>query len=381
MESTDWDLFRAATDSLDEYTDTVTSYIHFCEDSIIPTRTRVIYNNDKPWFTAKLRQLRKAKESAFREGDRSGYKAAKYQFRKELKAAKSRHRERLQEQFGNNDTASVWRGLREITNYKPKAPPCADDHKLADDLNLFFSRFDAAPDTSPSPTPHYSNDPPISPAPSLTIAAKEIKQLFLRLHPRKAPGPDHVSPATLRHCPSELTPVFTDIFNSSLQSCHVPACFKSSIIVPVPKKPRITGLNDYRPVALTSVVMKSFERLVLSHLKSLTSPLLDPLQFAYRANRSVDDAINLALHHILQHLDSPGTYARVLFVDFSSAFNTILPSLLQDKLSQLNVPDSTCRWIIDFLTDRKQREPHRAVFFLPCSSPCTPTTAPPATTP
>uniref|UniRef100_A0AAV2KQE4 Alkylated DNA repair protein AlkB homologue 8 N-terminal domain-containing protein n=1 Tax=Knipowitschia caucasica TaxID=637954 RepID=A0AAV2KQE4_KNICA len=88
--------------------------------------------------------------------------------------------------------------------------------------------------------------------------------------------------------------------------------------------------------------MKSFERLVLSHLKSLTSPLLDPLQFAYRANRSVDDAINLALHHILQHLDSPGTYARVLFVDFSSAFNTILPSLLQDKLSQLNVPDSTC---------------------------------------
>uniref|UniRef100_A0AAV2LG33 Reverse transcriptase domain-containing protein n=1 Tax=Knipowitschia caucasica TaxID=637954 RepID=A0AAV2LG33_KNICA len=95
--------------------------------------------------------------------------------------------------------------------------------------------------------------------------------------------------------------------------------------------------------------MKSFERLVLSHLKSLTSPLLDPLQFAYRANRSVDDAINLALHHILQHLDSPGTYARVLFVDFSSAFNTILPSLLQDKLSQLNVPDSTCRWITDFL--------------------------------
>ncbi|KAK7930487.1 hypothetical protein WMY93_006882 [Mugilogobius chulae] len=71
-------------------------------------------------------------------------------------------------------------------------------------------------------------------------------------------------------------------------------------------------------------------------IKSFTSPLPDPLQFAYRANRSVDDAINLALHFILQHLDSPGTYARILFVDFSSAFNTILPALLQDKLSQLN---------------------------------------------
>ncbi|KAK3562609.1 hypothetical protein QTP86_002090 [Hemibagrus guttatus] len=143
------------------------------------------------------------------------------------------------------------------------------------------------------------------------------------------------------------------IFNTSLETCHVPACFKTSAIVPVPKKTKITGLNDYRPVALTSVVM-SFERLVLSYLKDITDPLLDPLQFAYRANRSVDNAVNMALHFILQHLDSPGSYARILFVDFSSAFNTIIPALLRDKLFQLNVPDSMCSWITDFLTDRRQ---------------------------
>ena len=56
----------------------------------------------------------------------------------------------------------------------------------------------------------------------------------------------------------------------------------------------------------------------------------------------------------MQCLDSSGTYARILFVDFSSAFNTIIPALLQDKLSQLSVPDSTCRWITDFLSDRRQ---------------------------
>ena len=81
---------------------------------------------------------------------------------------------------------------------------------------------------------------------------------------------------------------------------------------------------------------------------------LDPPQFAYRANRSVDDAVNMGLLFILQHLDSPGTYARILFVDFSSAFNTIAPAL-QDKLTQLSVPEPTCRWITDFLSDRKQR--------------------------
>ncbi|KAK3566698.1 hypothetical protein QTP86_004250 [Hemibagrus guttatus] len=97
--------------------------------------------------------------------------------------------------------------------------------------------------------------------------------------------------------------------------------------------------------------MKTFEHLVLSYLKHITDPLLDPLQFTYRANRSVDDAVNMALQFILQHLDSPGSYARILFVDFSSAFNTIIPALFRDKLFQLNVPNSMCSWITDFLTD------------------------------
>ncbi len=140
----------------------------------------------------------------------------------------------------------------------------------------------------------------------------------------------------------------------SLELCEVPCCFKRSTNIPVPKKPKITGLNDYRPVALTSVVMKSLEILVLAYLKDITRPLLDPLQFAYRANRSVDDAVNMGLHYILQHLDKPGNYARILFVDFSSAFNTIMPDLLSNKLTQLSVPTSICQWITSFLTDRQQ---------------------------
>ncbi len=100
--------------------------------------------------------------------------------------------------------------------------------------------------------------------------------------------------------------------------------------------------------------MKAFEKLVLAHLKDITGPLLDPLQFAYRANRSVDDAVNMGLHYVLQHLDRPGTYVRILFVDFCSAFNTIIQNLLQPKLTQLSVHTSVCQWITSFLTDRQQ---------------------------
>ena len=51
-------------------------------------------------------------------------------------------------------------------------------------------------------------------------------------------------------------------------------------IDPVPKKAKIMDLNDYRPVALTSVIMKCFERLVKDHITATLPATLDPLQFA-----------------------------------------------------------------------------------------------------
>ena len=100
--------------------------------------------------------------------------------------------------------------------------------------------------------------------------------------------------------------------------------------------------------------MKTFERLVLQFLKSIIDPLLDQFQFAYRNNKSVDDAVALGLFYVLQHLDSPNTYVRILFVGFSYVFNTIIPSKLVDKIQGLGVPQSTCLWILDFLLNRPQ---------------------------
>ena len=66
-------------------------------------------------------------------------------------------------------------------------------------------------------------------------------------------------------------------------------------IVPVPKKAKVTELNDYHPVALPSVIMKGFERLVKDHITSTLPDTLDPLQFTYHTNRSTDDAIAITL--------------------------------------------------------------------------------------
>ena len=69
------------------------------------------------------------------------------------------------------------------------------------------------------------------------------------------------------------------------------------------KNTKVTCLNDYLPIALTSVAMKCFERLVMAHINTIIQETPDPLQFAYRPNRSTDDAISIALQTALSHLD------------------------------------------------------------------------------
>ncbi len=89
FELTDWSVFEAAATDLDELTDTVTSYISFCEDMCVPTRTYLTFNNDKPWFSTKLKQLRLAKEDAYRSGEKALYKQDKYTLNREIRVAKN----------------------------------------------------------------------------------------------------------------------------------------------------------------------------------------------------------------------------------------------------------------------------------------------------
>ncbi len=197
----------------------------------------------------------------------------------------------------------MWKGLKDITNYKTPSSSTVDNQQQADNLNEFYCRFEKTPYNRPNTQPLTPPATPLSPTLAIQISEDEVCQVLGKQKMKKAPGPD---------CADQLAPIFTKIFNRSLELCEVPSCFNRSTIIFIPKKPKITGLNDYRPV-----VMRSFEKLALAHLKDITGPSLDALQFAYRANRSVEDTVNMGLHYVLQHLDRPGTYVRILFVDFS----------------------------------------------------------------
>ena len=135
-----------------------------------------------------------------------------------------------------------------------------------------------------------------------------------------------------------------DLFSASLHQHTVPLCFKAATIIPVPKKTKVKALNDYCPVALTSVVVKVLERLtVVTHLKHVTNSNMDPLQFAYRDNRYTDDAVALALHFGVSEHTCTHPVRRLQFrVQHGHLTETVWQAA------------SMCYWIHDFLLQRSK---------------------------
>lgn len=119
--------------------------------------------------------------------------------------------------------------------------------------------------------------------------------------------------------------------------------------MPVTKKPYISGMNDYRPVALTLVLTQStkqcFELLVRSHITAVLTASLHPHQFAYEVTKSTEDAIARALYSMLSHLEGQRSYVRMLFLAYSSTFNIVLPHKLVVKLRDFGLPHSIWKWI------------------------------------
>ena len=107
-------------------------------------------------------------------------------------------------------------------------------------------------------------------------------------------------------------------------------------------------------MALTNHITKTLERLLLEQLRPMVRPFTDPLQFAYQPRLGVEDGIIYLLNRVYTHLDKPASTVRVMFFDFSSAFNTIRPALLGEKIAAIQVEAPIVSWIADYLMGRPQ---------------------------
>ncbi|XP_059819192.1 uncharacterized protein LOC132390609 [Hypanus sabinus] len=348
---TDWDIFKTAASYDDhtdiEYAETVISYIAKCMEDVTVIKTFTARGYKKPWMTTEVRSLLKARDTAHRSGDRCALHSARTALSLGIRKAKRAYAGKIHGHFcDTGDTRRMWQGIKALADYKIRQKTDDSDASLPSRLNKFFVCFRAPNTTARGRASPFL--PSNQPAP--IIDSEQTR----RVNPGKAGGPDNIPGRVLKECADALADVLTDIFNISLSQATVPRCFKTSTIIPVAKKSAVACLNDYRPVALTPVVMKCFERLVKPHITASLPSSLDPLQFAYRPNRSTEDAISTTLRTVLSHLDNKGTCARILYLDFSSAFNTIIPQRLVGKLSLLGLNAAMCHWILGCLTERPQ---------------------------
>ena len=70
--------------------------------------------------------------------------------------------------------------------------------------------------------------------------------------------------------------------------------------------------------------------------------------------RSTTHALTSMLHLWSELLDH-GESVRILFVDYSKAFDHIDHTLLLNKLISFGIPNFIVKWIYSFLCERKQR--------------------------
>ncbi len=353
-------MFRASSSDVSEFTEVALSFVNTLNEQATETVTIKTFSNQKPWVDRTICDAVNHRTAAYNAGILSGnmseYKASCYALRRAVRAAKLRYSERIESHFQLNDSRRMWQGLKIIcSSGNNSSVEVRADPLLAEELNTFYGRFEcnggAILPNNASASSRQSSDQVI------TMSEDDVRRELRRVNVRKTAGHDGITGRVLRSCADQLAGLFTSIFNESLATPFkwVPTPFKKSVIIPVPKNSKPSCLNDYRPVALTSTVMKVFERLLKKHICSSIPATLDPLQFAYRPNRSTDDAISQVLHSSLTHIDSKnGNYVRLLFIDYSSAFNTIVPTKLAVKLSDLGLKTSLCDRIQDFLTARPQ---------------------------
>ena len=274
FDCTNWDSLLDASNSTDEVVSTVTDYIKFCTGMLIPSSTKRIYPNHKPWISSELKTLLQEKRRLFATGQLQRVKELQRTIGKKIKLCKVDYKNRLEKNFQQNNPRVAWQAMQTMTGYKSKKQMVAHSNDFVNELNNFYCRFDTHDFTAENTALECSlaNVPLTS---TVNINETDVRNVFSGLKLNKAVGPDGISNRVLKSCSHQLANVFTQIFQMTLDEGYIPEHWKMSVIVPVPKQNKATEFNDYRPVALTSNIMKCLERLITRFLTHQASSFLD----------------------------------------------------------------------------------------------------------
>ena len=184
---------------------------------------------------------------------------------------------------------------------------------------------------------------------------RKIRNLLSNINSNKACGPDLIHGKILKNCAVSLAFPLSLLFKLSYNTGVVPREWKLAHVVPVHKKGSKENIENYRPISLTSLVMKTFERILKEEILNRTSHLLDDRQHGFLRKRSCTtnmvgfcDSLALSMNDCHR--------SDVVYFDFSKAFDSVNHDLILNKLKfRYNLDGRLLKFLTNYLSGREQR--------------------------
>ena len=171
----------------------------------------------------------------------------------------------------------------------------------------------------------------------------------------KSPAADGVYSMLLQEGLEDLRLPLVQIFRASIALGHVPIAWKGSRVVFLPPTGRGGfQVKDFRPISLTSFILKVLERLVERYIRDrvLTSKPLHSGQHAFQQGCSIDTALHEAVYRIERQLEEGG-YLTGNFLNIAGAFSNTAPEVIGSEALKCGVPRQPMDWIQSMLQYRR----------------------------
>ncbi len=334
------------------------------EDKFIPTK-RVNENSLPIWMNRNTLRLIRKKRKLWDFYKNSGalddfllHKEYVDKVKKEVKKAKTDFEKALLSKVNKKKFFSYMRSKTKskdkITTLKNSDGDLVEsDIDKCEILNQYFNSVftKVAPDDNLKP------DELVSPSlTSVFFHHSVVSEAVFKMKKNSAPGPDGQLPKIISMFSNQIGIPLSIIFNKSMESGDVPQDFKDSNIIPLFKKGKRTDPSNYRPISLTSVIGKLFERLIKNEIVPYLedSNLLAQSQHGFRSNHSTVTNLIEYYTKVVDLLDM-GESVDVIFFDLKKAFDKVSHPKLLQKLGKLGIGGNILQWISSWLSGRRQR--------------------------
>jgi hypothetical protein len=189
----------------------------------------------------------------------------------------------------------------------------------------------------------------------ILITKEDVISAIRMCADKSSAGCDDIPNVFYRQCANEISFPLQVIFIQSLELGQLPDEWLISKVSPIFKKGSKLSAENYRPVSLTVVACRIFERIIRNHMLGyvLNSGLIRQNQHGFLPQRSTLTNLLNFLDTVTEKLDASCPVSAV-YLDIAKAFDTIPHDKLLNKLNNLGVSKQLFYWIRAFLKNRKQ---------------------------